>query len=453
MKRKPKIHYSINETIECFISEYSKDKKPIEVSFKELLPELKNIDRHTHLIHTYPAKLLVHIPYFFINNDIFSKKGDTILDPFCGTGTVLLEAALAGRNAIGADANPMARLIAEVKVEKYSAEALFTNLDLILKSSKRFKYAPIPNVVNRDYWFPVQTQIQLSKLLRSIKNLEHDLQRKFFLVCFSNCIKKVSYADPRIAVPVKLNPERFKKNSKAYNDVIKRLKEIESCDVFSKFENICSENINRTSLLNYSDGISSNIVSKDARNITENLETDKLLPNNSIDLIVTSPPYAGAQKYIRSSSLNIGWLELAEPEDLKLLDSLNIGRENYLKKDLAEIKTDIYKADELISKVYSINKTRAHIVGNYLNEMKDALNESVRLLKKNGYLILIIGNNKVCNYEFNTQQYLTDYLVEKCRLNLIFKLIDDIKSYGLMTKRNKTADIISREWILVFKKL
>ena len=33
-----------------------------------------------------------------------------------------------------------------------------------------------------------------------------------------------------------------------------------------------------------------------------------------------------------------------------------------------------------------------------------------------------------------------------------FKLIDDIQSYGLMTKRNKTADIISREWILVFKK-
>jgi SAM-dependent methyltransferase len=302
MKKGSKIHNSINEIIECYISEYSKDKKPIEVSFKELLPELKNIDRHTHLIHSYPAKLLVHIPYFFINNNIFSKEGDIILDPFCGTGTVLLEAALAGRNAIGADANPMARLIAEVKVERYSAKALLSSLDLILKLSKRFKYAPIPNVVNRDYWFPVQTQVQLSKLLRSIKNLENELQRKFFLVCFSNCIKKVSYADPRIAVPVKLNPERFEKSSKAYSDIIKRLKEIESCDVFSKFENICKENINRASLLNYSDGISSNVVSKDARNVTENLDSDKLLPNNSIDLIITSPPYAGAQNLFQCSS-------------------------------------------------------------------------------------------------------------------------------------------------------
>lgn len=452
MKKRSKIHYSINETIEYYISEYSKYKKPIEVSFKELLPELKNIDRYTHLIHTYPAKLLVHIPYFFINNDIFSKKGDTIFDPFCGTGTVLLEAALAGRNAIGADANPMARLIAEVKVKKFDTETLRLNLQSILRSAKRYKKSTIPDVVNRDYWFSIKTQKQLSNLLCAIKKLEDVSNRNFFLICFSNCIKKVSYADPRIAVPVKLNPNRFEKGTKTYMDIIKRLKDLDSCDVYSKFENICNENINRFSQLCYPSETLVDIVSKDARCITENLDSEKLLTNESVDLIITSPPYAGAQKYIRSSSLNIGWLELAGPEDLKILDNQNIGRENYLKKDVTEIKTDIPAADELISKVYSINKMRAHIVGNYLNEMKDALNESVRLLKKNSYLVLIIGNNKVCNYEFNTQQYLTDYLVENCGLILIFKLIDDIKSYGLMTKRNKTADIISREWILVFKK-
>ena len=64
---------------------------------------------------------------------------------------------------------------------------------------------------------------------------------------------------------------------------------------------------------------------------------------------------------------------------------------------------------------------------------------------------MIIGNNKVCNLEFNTQEYLSKYIISK-GLRLKFKLIDDIKSYGLMTKRNKTADIISREWVLVFNK-
>lgn len=91
------------------------------------------------------------------------------------------------------------------------------------------------------------------------------------------------------------------------------------------------------------------------------------------------------------------------------------------------------------------------IIYSYLIEMKQALNEMIRVLKPGGYLALVIGNNMVCGRELNTQQYFSDYLSES-GLELQFKLVDDIKSYGLMTKRNKTADIISREWILVFKK-
>ena len=62
-----------------------------------------------------------------------------------------------------------------------------------------------------------------------------------------------------------------------------------------------------------------------------------------------------------------------------------------------------------------------------------------------------IGNNTVCNLSFNTQDYLTTYLESK-GMTLEFKLIDDIKSYGLMTKRNSTANKISCEWVLILKK-
>jgi len=138
-------------------------------------------------------------------------------------------------------------------------------------------------------------------------------------------------------------------------------------------------------------------------------------------------------------------------ESLKSLDQKSIGRENYLSSEIKEIITGIKSADSLLEKLFKKNKLRAYIVGNYLLEMKTALNESIRVLKKDGHLIVVIGNNKVCDVEFNTQEYLTEYI--QCNgLKLQFKLIDDIKSYGLMTKRNKTADIISREWILVFKK-
>ena len=127
--------------IKGFIEDFSINQKPIEVSFRKLLPEIKNIDRYTHLIHAYPAKLLVHIPYFFLNNSVFSKKNDTVLDPFNGSGTVLLESILSNRNAFGADANPLARLIAEVKVSKLDTEELEGATKKVIAAARKYKNA------------------------------------------------------------------------------------------------------------------------------------------------------------------------------------------------------------------------------------------------------------------------------------------------------------------------
>ncbi|HEX8378769.1 MAG TPA: DNA methyltransferase, partial [Pedobacter sp.] len=170
----------IDTIIKGFITEYELTQTPIEVSFRALLPELRT-ERFTHLIHTYPAKLLVHIPYFFLNNTIFSKPGDTVLDPFCGTGTVLLEALLAGRNALGADANPLARLIAEVKTVRCSDARLKKTLELILKIKDCDGIVPVPSVVNIDYWFNPNNKSSLSHILQSINEVQDQHLKNFFL--------------------------------------------------------------------------------------------------------------------------------------------------------------------------------------------------------------------------------------------------------------------------------
>ena len=74
-----------DKELSAFLEEYSKNGTPIDVCFRKIVPQFKNADRATHLIHPYPAKLLMHIPYFFLNNNLLSKKGDTVLDPFCGS--------------------------------------------------------------------------------------------------------------------------------------------------------------------------------------------------------------------------------------------------------------------------------------------------------------------------------------------------------------------------------
>lgn len=274
------------------------------------------------------------------------------------------------------------------------------------------------------------------------------------MMCLSNLVKKVSFADPSISVPVKLNPERFAQNPERMESARFKLKTLENIDVYDKFENICQLNINRIESLKdvYSKGITSEVISNDARLLTKEIGSKEILQDESVDLILTSPPYAGAQKYIRSSWLNLYWLGTKNSEDIRLLNKQNIGREDYHKTDMFRVITNIQAADDVLTSLYNEGKNeRAFIVGNYLNEMKSAIDESVRVLKSGGYMIIVIGNNTVCGRPFDTQDYLTTYITSK-GLRLQFKLIDDIKSYGLMTKRNKTASRISCEWVLVFNK-
>ena len=114
----------IRQQLVGYYRSYQNDGEPIAVNFRSLVPELSKLERYTHLIHSYPAKLLANIPFYFFATDELCPQEETVLDPFCGTGTVLLEAALSGRTALGADANPLAELITNVKTHHTSYETL-----------------------------------------------------------------------------------------------------------------------------------------------------------------------------------------------------------------------------------------------------------------------------------------------------------------------------------------
>ena len=83
--------------------------------------------------------------------------------------------------------------------------------------------------------------------------------------------------------------------------------------------------------------------------------------------------------------------------------------------------------------------------------MRESIEEIWGTMKDGGYLVLVAANNQICGREFKTQHYLR-LIAEETGFRTVLRMIDNIRSRGLMTKRNKTAGIISREWILVFKK-
>ena len=440
-----------NRQIETFIARYSKNNRAIDVNFRKMIPELNKADRATHLVHTYPAKLLMHIPHFFLNNSFLSSPGDTVLDPFCGSGTVLLESLLSNRNSLGADSNPLARLIASVKIRKYHISGLLEYYMGLEKSIKKSCYEKIPEIIDVDYWFLPSIQKQLAAIYNEVNKIPEPLYRDFFLVCFSNLIKKVSLADPRVSVPVRLRSDQYSNGHPLQEKSKQLIKNLKYVDVKGKFLEIASMNIERVDSFNElrkQHSAKGYIVSNDARILEKGLIARK----QEVDLIITSPPYAGAQKYIRASSLNLGWLKLTNGKSLKELEQRSIGREEYLRNEYVQIaRTDVPAADNLIKKIEKINPLRAHIASNYLKEMREAFKESVKVLKPGGYFVLVAANNQVCGKEFRTQEYLMEILQQE-GLNVIFRLVDDIKSYGLMTKRNKTASVITREWVLLLQK-
>lgn len=429
------------------IARYERVNRAQNISFRQLVPWIKVGERATHYIHPYPAKLLPQIAHFFLSAQSLSKPGDVVLDPFGGSGTVALEAILAGRQAYYADANPLAQLIARVKTtpvdERLIEEAYFQ----IGKKYRRYKSIKgyEPSVVNLKYWYAPQSIEKLCLIKRAIESVTDTKIKNFLLISFSAVCRKVSFADPRLSVPV-----RQKALLELGGDNLP--------DVWGEFANQISNNLKRmerlTSLrMHFS---KTSYIGNDARNLRQPTSDFKLhtkkLAANSVDIIITSPPYAGAQKYIRASSLSLGWLGLANASDLKPLENASIGREHFPKITCAECpNTGLQVVDRLIKKIFKVNPLRSVIVATYIIEMDAAIKEMARVLKPDGHLVLVIGNNEVCGLPFKSSEYLA-LICEKYGLSLKLKLIDEIKSRGLMTKRNKTASVITREWVLLFEK-
>lgn len=371
---------------------------------------------------------------------------------------MLFEAQLAKRHAYGADANPLARLIARVKTTPLDIAAARRTLNEILRRIPQSPSGGHPDVVNIDHWFYPSTKRQLQCLQEVIMKIRPPTVRDFFLVCFSVCIRKVSLADPRLSVPVRLQFGQYPKDHplRAKSDAhLRRLRRVRVADIFRR---ISLANIARMEKLRAckADTASAELICSDARKLVYeyslNGKRNKAVPDESVQLVITSPPYPGAQKYIRSSSLSLGWLRLCLSSDLRACKAQIIGREELSKAECSRVlTTNIVEADKILVAIHKRNPIRAMIAGTYLNDMRIAIGEMYRVLRPGGHVVIVAANNRISAKEFRTVDYLRR-IAEDCGLCLTACFVDAIRSRGLMTKRNKTASVITREWVLLFTK-
>lgn len=251
-----------------------------------------------HSISSYVGRIKPSFAHFLV--DIFSTEGDVVLDPFCGVGTVPLEADNMGRKSIGNDLNPYANLIS---LSKFDRRGLQNELDY-LDSYKSL--VGDPDISQVPDWVKVfYHQKTLKEILVVREQLIKD-KRYFLLGCLLGIIHghRPTHLSMRTGyiIPYIPNP----KPEADYREVLPRL--------VAKAKRMYSDPIPAK--------VKGRIIYGDARKLD--------VKTNSVDVIISSPPYYHTLDYVHSNRLRL-WFSGVSFEDQDILsETLIQQRKTYL---------------------------------------------------------------------------------------------------------------------------
>lgn len=413
----------------------------------------RDVNPHTHGFHKYPAKFIPQIPKWAITKYLNGDKDKNILDPFCGSGTTLVEGVLAGHNAIGIDIDPLSALISKVKTTRVDGKYLkeissWLTQQIGTNKERVFK----PDCESIEHWFTKDAIRKLSIIRTLIDEIPEifgdnkkirDIQ-DLLIICFSSIIRRVSNADDQ--------------SQKTYVSHTKIKVPEEANSVFlSQLEVYVERAINFSSSINPK-AKSKVIVSSSASPLVEKLK------GIQIDLAVTSPPYIKAIDYVYNQMVELFWI--GDLFDMQTQTKQNLKKTRYIgNKHISKTEFNNYtpyntvfkieKLDAKLQRVYETDKKNGHkhsyVTYKYFAEMERHFAEMAKCLKSCTHYIIVVGDSNVSDVFFDTAEFLID-LAERNGFRLVNKWGYKIKNRYMRFDRKGRGGIIEIDWVLDFQR-
>ena len=331
---------------------------------------------YTHGFHPYPAKYTPQLVNKFFN--LYCKRGFTIVDPFCGSGTTLVEGVLNGMVLVFFDFNPIAYIISRAKTNHYSLEEIDEirnfNSEIQLESKngsfgngKNNENILIPIFPNRNHWFQDNVSKELALLKNEIDKFENQNIKDVLYCAFSKIIVKVSNQDSEV---------RYTAKNKNHPDGI----------VFSAFKNTVSNYIQILSSKEHTISANAEVHNGDTNDVLVNY------PDNYFDFVITSPPYINTFDYYLYHKQRMFWFGY----DHRPVRQKEIG--NHHRIDTKEFDVAIAE---------------------YINSMSKIMNGLSRVSKPNSYFVMVIGDGIIEGSTIDMSQVIAeiceqgDYEIEK----------------------------------------
>jgi len=358
----------------------------------------------SHNFHSFPSKFPPQLPHKFIVE--LTNPGDTVLDPMMGSGTTILEAFLSGRYGIGFDIDPLALMISKLKVTPLDVKQIDKIGNTILEkvsSTLKEKRTELEETLKKrcdsktqqfiEYWFAPETQIELLALITEIETVPDREIRYFFELAFSAMIITktggvslafdLAHTRPHKAKVVIDKTGKIILGNDPVNNSSRRIKLLTKTlrSPLEEFDKKFRQNLK---------GVPKPGVNKIQPYIKFANAQSLPLDDGSIDLIVTSPPYASnAIDYMRAHKFSLVWMRYS-------VDDLSQKRKEYIGGELVAGMNFERLPDntaKLVEEFTRQDKKKGQVLHRYYSEMTQTLREMFRVLKPGRAAIVVVGNS------------------------------------------------------------